>query len=130
MSKGFGSLIITIVLAVAVVLIVSVLGVAQNKANGINQVEAPEIIQPMNPILVQDNGDGTTSITVSGPIADVNDTSSRTNKTNMDGYANVLSAEAEKILAQGDADSGRLSSGFLWLIGIVCLVAVLGMGKK
>ena len=130
MGKGFGSIIILVVIALAVVAIVSVLGVAENKFNGINQVEAPAVIQPMNPIIVQDNGDGTTSITVSKPIADVNDTSSKANERNLEGYATVLSAEAEKILAQGDADSGRLSGGFLWLIGIVCLVAILGMGKQ
>ena len=130
MGKGFGSIIILVVIALAVVAIVSVLGVAENKFNGINQVEAPAVIQPMNPIIVQDNGDGTTSITVSKPIADVNDTSSKANERNLEGYATVLSAEAEKISAQGDADSGRLSSGFLWLIGIVCLVAILGMGKQ
>ena len=128
MGKGFGSIIILVVIALAVVAIVSVLGVAENKFNGINQVEAPAVIQPMNPIIVQDNGDGTTSITVSKPIADVNDTSSKANERNLEAYASVLEAEGGKIGEQGEADEGRLFGGFFWLIGIVCLIAVLRMG--
>ena len=130
MNKGTGSAIIVVVVVIAVLAINSLLGVTQNNNNGINQVEAPNVIQPMNPIMVQENTDGTTTIVVSIPIADVNATSSKANERNLGGYAEVISAEAEKIEAQGDADSGRLSSGFLWLIGIVCLVAVMSMGKN